>query len=279
MKSVYFKEILGFTIWQRSCFHKEEKMAYDQILKEIKHWLKSDFGRKVPLYLRISQAIEKTIRQHDFNENEALPSERDLATFLEVSRITIRKSIENLEQKAIVARIHGRGTFVKKPIQQNLKNLSGFTEEFRSKSTKLHQEWLMRKIAPATDEEAFALNIAPQSPLAHLKRIRYINHMPLAVEHAVIPRAILKNPKQIQHSLYQFLRETKHAPTRALQKISAQNCTKTNAQLLKIPPSSAILYIERRSFDPNDTVIEFVRSLYRSDLYELIAELHISHDE
>ncbi len=245
------------------------------ILKAIKEQLTQKAQRKIPLYLRISQAIAQVIRTENIGENEALPSERDLAGFLDVSRITIRKAIENLEQKNLVMRIHGRGTFVRKPIQQNLQALSGFTEEFGEKNAKLHQKWLMRKIMPATKEEALALNIPALGKVSHLKRIRYINHMPLAIEHAAIPCDILDDPHKIQHSLYQFFKEAGYKPVHALQHISAQNCSPQDAALLKIAPHEAVLHIKRRTYDPKKRIIEFVRSLYRSDLYELIAELHL----
>lgn len=252
-------------------------MKHGRILKTIKNELDNLLGIKMPLYLRISLAIEKTIHKYSIKENELLPSERDLASALNVSRITIRKSIGNLEQKDIVSRIHGRGTFVKGLIRQNLRNLSGFTEEFGTKNVHLEQKWLMRKISPATAEEAKALCIAYQSPVCHLKRIRYVNHMPLVLEHATIPQKILAKPHKVNHSLYQYFKEIGHEPWRAFQKITAKNCTSTEAELLQIPPHSALLYIERRSFDVYDSVIEFVRSFYRSDLYELMVELHASN--
>lgn len=250
-------------------------MIDNQILEIIHTQFKAVNNENRPIYMRISQLIEQTINNHQIAENEALPSERDLANMLGVSRITIRKSIDNLAQKGVVVRIHGSGTFVKKQIQQNLTSLSGFTEEFGTDKTKLHQKWLAQEVTIATAEEAQGLNIAKESMVAHLKRIRYINHLPLSIEHAVIPQDILDDPKKVKHSLYQYLRETYHAPVRALQKISAQICPDAEAELLQIPPHSAILAIERRTFDSTGKIVEFVRSIYRSDLYELVAELHI----
>ncbi|MFV0321393.1 MAG: GntR family transcriptional regulator [Alphaproteobacteria bacterium] len=250
-------------------------MVDNQILNIIHQAYLQPTTENRPIYLRISQLIEETINNYQIGENEALPSERDLANMLGVSRITIRKSIDNLAQKGVVVRIHGSGTFVKKQIQQNLTSLSGFTEEFGTEQTKLHQKWLRQDTAKATEQEALGLNIPKGSLVSHLKRIRYINHMPLSIEHAVIPQLILDDPTKIKHSLYQYLRESHHAPVRAIQKISAQICPNADAPLLEIAPQSAILYIERRTFDPSDTIVEYVRSLYRSDLYELVAELHI----
>lgn len=250
-------------------------MADNPILAHIHRQFLQAPAENRPLYLRISQLIEETIKTTQIAENEALPSERDLANMLGVSRITIRKSIDNLAQKGVVVRVHGSGTFVKKQIQQNLTSLSGFTEEFGTEQTKLHQKWLRQEVTKATEEEAHGLDIPKNSLVAHLKRIRYINNMPLSIEHAVIPQSILDDPSKIKHSLYQYLRESHHAPVRAIQKISAQICPNADASLLEIPPQSAILYIERRTFDPSDTIAEYVRSIYRSDLYELVAELHI----
>lgn len=100
-------------------------MADNPILAHIHRQFLQAPAENRPLYLRISQLIEETIKTTQIAENEALPSERDLANMLGVSRITIRKSIDNLAQKGVVVRVHGSGTFVKKQIQQNLTSLSG----------------------------------------------------------------------------------------------------------------------------------------------------------
>lgn len=250
-------------------------MTDNRILKIIHDQFSETSNENRPIYLRLSQRIEQVINNHQIAENEALPSERELAAMLGVSRITIRKAIDNLAQKGVVVRIHGSGTFVKKQIRQNLTSLSGFTEEFGTDKTKLHQKWLMQEIQMATAEESAGLDIPKESPVAHLKRIRYINHLPLSIEHAVIPLSVLDEPTKIKHSLYQYLRETHHAPVRALQKISAQICPEAEAELLQIGARSAILAIERQTFDTQGQIVEYVRSIYRSDLYELVAELHI----
>ncbi|WHZ19156.1 MAG: putative transcriptional regulator of N-Acetylglucosamine utilization, GntR family [Rhodanobacteraceae bacterium] len=60
---------------------------------------------------------------------------------------------------------------------------------------------------------------------------------------------------------------------RGLQRLRAVNFNAEQARLLKLPPGSAGLALERRSFLADGRVVEFTRSWYRGDLYDFVAEL------
>ncbi|ACL70255.1 GntR family transcriptional regulator [Halothermothrix orenii] len=65
-----------------------------------------------PLYKQIEDIIINKIKDGILKPGKALPSERELGKELEVSRLTVRKAIQELEQKGILYKIQGKGTFV-----------------------------------------------------------------------------------------------------------------------------------------------------------------------
>ena len=65
------------------------------------------------------------------------------------------------------------------------------------------------------------------------------------------------------------------APTRAVQRITAVNLTAADAKLLLLPEGAAVLRIDRTAYLPSGRPIEFTRGLYRSDIYDFIAELRL----
>jgi DNA-binding LacI/PurR family transcriptional regulator len=73
----------------------------------------SDLNLQVfPRYQQVRQYIESRIESGQYKPHEALPVERDLALQLGVGRVTVRKALKELEQRRIIHRIQGKGTFV-----------------------------------------------------------------------------------------------------------------------------------------------------------------------
>lgn len=86
---------------------------------------------KANLSTSVKNRLTKYIRGMDPSGSMKLPSESELSSQLGVSRITIRRALDELEQEGTVIRVHGRGTFANPEaadIQVNL--LPG--AEFRS---------------------------------------------------------------------------------------------------------------------------------------------------
>lgn len=62
---------------------------------------------------------------------------------------------------------------------------------------------------------------------------------------------------------------------RANQRISAVILTDEDAKLIGMPPGSAALSVQRIAYLDTGRVMEVSRALYRSDAYDLVAELTI----
>ena len=60
-----------------------------------------------------------------------------------------------------------------------------------------------------------------------------------------------------------------------MQRITAVNLSSSEAALLKLAEGAAALRIDRTGYLPSGRPIEFTRGLYRSDLYDFVAELRM----
>lgn len=68
-----------------------------------------------PLYRQVAERLIAQIMAGDFKPGEALPPEDSLCKMFGVSRITLRKSIEELLDRHLIVRRRGVGTFVNDP--------------------------------------------------------------------------------------------------------------------------------------------------------------------
>lgn len=70
-------------------------------------------GRDADLaYMRVAGDIAARIGSGELKPGARLRSERDLAEHYEVSYGTVRRAMEVLRERGLIATVHGRGTFV-----------------------------------------------------------------------------------------------------------------------------------------------------------------------
>ncbi|WP_345890840.1 GntR family transcriptional regulator [Devosia oryzisoli] len=231
-----------------------------------------------PLYLQLKRWIVESISRGLINPGDALPSERDLALRAEVSRVTVRKAVQQLVQDGVLVQRHGSGTFVAPPaqrVEQSLSQLTSFTEDMARRGMAVRAEWLERGLYIPSPEETVVLGLGSGEKVARINRLRLTGDTPLAIERASLAATILPDPLAIKDSLYKHLDKTGNRPVRAIQRIRAANLGEEDALRLQVPVGSAGLSIERTSYLASGRVIEYTRSIYRGDTYDFVAELRL----
>lgn len=245
----------------------------DRFIETVRQAVEVDFGKGTPLYRRLQRGMRHAIEAGAISQDDALPAERDLAQQLGVSRITIRRAVQELAGEGLLSQRQGAGTFVTPRVEQPLSQLTGYTEEMTARGMRPSVHWLKRTVATASPDEALALNLSPGSKVSRLYRLRLADDRPMCLEHATLPHRFMPDPQAMDQSLYAALDENGCRPVRALQRLRAELFSTEQADLMRVPEGSACLHIERRSFLAEGTSIEFVRSWYRGDSYDFVAEL------
>ncbi len=233
-------------------------------------------GTSAPLYRQLRKRMRQAIESGLLQVGDALPSERDLAETLGLSRVTVRKAISGLVTEGLLSQQQGAGTFVAPRVEQALSLLTSFSEDMRARGMVPGARWLDCGTGLANPEEALALDLSPGAEVSRLSRLRTANGKPMTLEHTTTPRRFLPDPGVIDDSLYEHLIKQGWRPVRALQRLHADALDADDARLLDLPAGSPALYIERRAFLETGQVIEFTRSLYRGDSYDFIVELRIA---
>ncbi len=238
-------------------------------------WLSPDKG---PRYVQLRRRLQEGIDTGVLAPNTSLPSERELVEITDLSRVTVRKAIQELVQEGVIEQRQGSGSFIRERVprvEQSLTHLTSFTEDMSSRGMKTTSKWLERGVFMPTQEEIEALSLKNGEQISRIYRLREAEGRPLALERAALPLDILPNPIEVTTSLYEVLEAFGRRPVRAVQKISALNLAAPEAELLEVPEGAAGLNIERISFLKNGRVAELTRSLYRGDAYDFVAELRL----
>jgi GntR family transcriptional regulator len=231
-----------------------------------------------PLYLQLKRWIEDAVRRGAIKPGDALPSERDLAIRVEMSRVTVRKAVQHLVREGVLVQRHGSGTYVSSPpgrVEQSLSQLTSFAEDMARRGMVVRTVWLDRGLYAPSPEETVALGLSSGEHVARVARLRLSGDMPLAIERAALSAGILPDPEAVANSLYAHLEKHGNRPVRAIQRIRAVSLGEDDASLLGVEPGAASLHIERTSYLASGRVVEFTRSIYRGDTYDFVAELRL----
>ncbi len=229
-----------------------------------------------PLYQQLQRALRGAIENRDIGPDDALPPERDLAEMLNVSRITVRKAIDELVEDGLLIRKQGSGTFVSNRVEKNFAKLTSFSEDMRARGRVPRSVWMNRAAGTVTPEESLALRSSPGTPVLRFHRIRYADDAPMAIEYATVIASCLPSLDSVESSLYEALEQTGNRPVRALQRLRAVLLTAEQAKLLKAQERDAGLLVARVGYLKDGRAVEFSQSYYRGDIYDFVAELNAS---
>ena len=172
-----------------------------------------DHNSIVPLYAQIVEQLHQDIEHGMFNQNGRLPTEEELSSKYGVSRITIRRAVDELVNQGLVEKKQGKGTFIRAPkMTRRLSGLMSFTEMCAANGLTASARILEAGIS--TPEQSYVremLGIKPGEPAVRIRRLRYAGDRPLVLEDNFYPMeyAYLLSIDLENDSTYRYLREEK----------------------------------------------------------------------
>lgn len=232
----------------------------------------------IPLYYQLKELIQEQIEDEIFKPGDPIPTEMELCQIHNISRMTVNKAIMSLVHEGLLYREQGRGTFVAENKRKHqLNNLKGFTEEMMQKGYSVETKILSFETVEATKNKKEHLKLGEKGEkIIEIKRLRYIENEPFALETAWIPFKLcpdldvkINNSK----SLYEiFQRKYGYILAEAKQTIEPIMINDYESELLNLRKNSLALLFRRTTYLDDGQIIEYTKAIYRSDKhkYELI---------
>ncbi len=232
----------------------------------------------VPLYYQLKRTIEHLIDTGEWPPDTQVPSERRLCDQFDISRITVRQALAELEREGRLVRSHGRGTYVAEvSIRKPVYPLVSFSQDVRGHGMEPGARVLKFEVASPAPNVAAALELKAGEQMLVLKRLRFANQQPVAVETVHLPGSRCPGLLSVDlndRSLYETLSASYGIePTRAQQQWQAVPCPAEDARLLAVDTGAPVLRIEQTTFDGNGRPFEHLESFFRGDRFILMAEL------
>ena len=169
-----------------------------------------DTTSATPLFQQLAEELRKALHAGEYPPGSQLPTEHQLCGRYGVSRVTVRKALEELSQRGEVVRRPGKGTFVAdKKFQRDLTSVLSFTEMCRRMGCAPGARTVKIALEPPDEEAAQELGLKKGEQMLVVERLRLADGVPVLLETTRFPEKFffffhcdLNNA-----SLYQIVKE------------------------------------------------------------------------
>jgi GntR family transcriptional regulator len=233
---------------------------------------------EVPLYGKVEEVLASEIAQGDLQPGDRLPSEEELLTRFGVSRITVRRAIQNLIQRGLLEIRRGLGTFVLAPkVSQELTKLTGFVEDMDTHGRKASARVVSKGVVAANEIVARQLGISKGTRVMRIERVRLADSVPMSFDETYLPldigKKVVRNDLRVKPIFTLLEEKYGFSLTEAEYKLEAAAASVQVAEALAVPEGSPIFRIERTSFTKGGQPIDYETLSYRGDLIRFVTRL------
>ena len=225
-----------------------------------------------PLYHQIYLLLRDAIRRGDLEAGSVLPGEIDLAETFKVSRITVKRALNELATDALVTRHRGRGTIVTPTPQLSVVRGSydSLLESLKAMGHETQVKLLETTDVLPGDAIAELLEIPPGRKVQRAVRLRTLQGGPFSYLVSYVPSHIAKSYSRADLASLPLLTLLERAGVSidgADQWITAVGAEPKIATALGVVAGAPLLKIERLMRDAAGTPVELVHGHYRPDRF------------
>ena len=234
----------------------------------------------VSLYYKVEEKLREKISNGEIvDENGALPVEEQLCKDFGVSRITVRRALDNLVLDGLIRRKAGKGTFVL-PESRNffsvhlIGNFDGMMNRGVQSEMRLHKQEIINALPKIRER----LDLADGERVYYYEGVRHIDKGSYCYFNIYVPvelgRFFSQEDLKRQKTVFSLIEDKAGIEiVEADQIINACIVTKEVAKFLDMKEGQAILSTERTYFSQERKPVEVAISYYRPDLYQYEAKM------
>jgi GntR family transcriptional regulator len=208
----------------------------------------------LPLHQQLFVVLREQILRGLYAPGASIPNEARLGEIFDVSRITVRRAVADLEAQGLVEKKQGRGTFVRfdLPAQRPAATL-GFVDSLRKQAQNTQVKVLdLRLVDDPPAVVSLQLQLEQGERAVHAVRLRSGEGRPLMVTDAWIPQRLGKGITRAgleKKGLYELLMAQGVNFGRVVQEITAVPADPHYAGLLNADVGSPLLRMTRLLYD------------------------------
>ncbi|GAB4528941.1 MAG: GntR family transcriptional regulator [Anaerolineae bacterium] len=241
--------------------------------------IESGTGSKLdnrPLYIRAEEALVALLESGIYQPGDQLPPEPELASQLGISRSTLREVMRTFEERGLITRRQGVGTFINHVsplvIESGLETLESVDTLVRRRGMTIHTRDLHIQEQPASSDLAAALGVAEGTPLTVVTRTKVAAGQPVAYMLDALPASVVSCQAMrsgFQGSVLDYLLgRSDLALTHARADILPVCADPHQAARLGLEAGAVLLLLEETLYTTAGDVVSFSRNYFIPEFFK-----------
>jgi GntR family transcriptional regulator len=226
-----------------------------------------------PLYQQAEEALNQLMK--GLSPGDKFPPEPALARSLGISRATLREALRNLEEKQVITRRQGVGTFYNGPrvtIDSGLETLASVDALAQRQGLHCTTTGLEVSGGAASADDAATLGLTPGAPVTIVRRVKVADGRPIAYLVDVVPQSVLAPtdlPQGFDGSVLDLLIARRDpAASHAAADITPVKAGKELGARLQVPASTVLLLLEETIYSRDGVPVDLCRSYFVPQFFQ-----------
>lgn len=234
----------------------------------------------LPYYAQLKQILIEAVESQALPAGVLLPGDNDLAEHFGLSRSVVRQALAEMEAEGLISRQRGKGTYLaQEKVSEGLVGWTGgLVDDARRRGAHVVSRVIGCEITDPDPLIAEALDIAADTPVLRLERVRFIDNEPWVHTTSWLPAALAPGIELFDYteeSLYAVLRERYHLVLgRVERSIEATLAGDVTGSYLGISPGAPVLRLSSLLRDLDGRPMETFIAFHRGDRSRFDVELN-----
>ncbi len=229
-----------------------------------------------PLYRHIKVFVREHVESGAWPPGHRVPSENELVSQFNVSRMTAHRALRELQQEGVLARRPGVGTFVREPSRRtSLIDIRNIADEITARGNRHSCSVELKATIIATDQLATAFDLDRGTELFHVvlvhrERTGHDKAVPVQLENRYVNAKVVSDflEHDFKSSTPTALLLAAIQPDEIEHTVTAIRPTKEHQRLLEVKSGEPCLSLHRRSWS-GEHVVTVAELIYPASRYSL----------
>ncbi|WP_042346506.1 GntR family transcriptional regulator [Bacillus massiliigorillae] len=168
-------------------------------------------GKSIPKYEMIKLDLINKINNNELQPHQVIPSENELSEMYHVSRVTVRKAIDELVKESYIYKKRGKGSFVSsKDFPLGISRIHSYTELITLQGKTAKKVLITQQVKKPSKKIANRLKINEDDDVYEIECLYLADDMPLCINKSILPCVMFPKLDYFdcgKNSLYEILKE------------------------------------------------------------------------